>query len=235
MGPPEYKLRSRGLGMIGSGVGGVSLLADIRKHSSNHDVMYLADTYHVPYGGQTIDWMCGRARDLRFMRIEMGAQALRPSASMKFGNANAALGAVYFLNSSSIEQLVAENKQTDFISNQCIGQADVIETGDLDADEPVQLATRYVAAIPQRNVSRLVLGCTYYSLIKVLIAKIAAARFPIIEPSRVVARQMVRRVTKVLASENKPVSVSVYTNGDLSVMAKILSHQDLPVDKLSII
>jgi len=220
------------LGVIDSGVIGLSLLGDIRKYSLNHDIADLADCRNVAYGDKPFDCMCGLAIDLFFIFMDMGVQAsiiacntithnrittirdkistpvigiesgVETAASVEFGETLAVLGAVNTLKSSKVEQLVAANDQTGFMFHRRNGLADVIVAGDLDPNELVKLASRYFAAATQRNVSTLVLGCTHYSLINNLIAKIAGAGVATIEPERSVAHQLVRRVTELAARVN---------------------------------
>ncbi len=50
---PEKVTPSSPIGMFDSGVGGLTVLSQIMKQLQNEDVIYLADTARVPYGGRT--------------------------------------------------------------------------------------------------------------------------------------------------------------------------------------
>lgn len=259
----DYTAIKSVLGVLDSGVGGLSLLGDIREHSPNHDIIYLADSRNIPYGDKPVDWICDRAISLCHKLIEMGAQlliiacntitcncisairekvavpvigiepAIKPAASMKLGNKTAVLGTVGTLKSARVQQLADENSQGEFVFYPCVGLADEIEKGDLESAEVTQLATHYVSAAVTNGASVLVLGCTHYSLIKPLIQELAGSEVLIIEPSRAVARQVVRRTTTVIDKRGKPASLSVFTNGDLLAMKNVLSRLNLPVSNIS--
>jgi glutamate racemase len=48
-------LSSRPLGIFDSGVGGLSVLAELRRSLPSEDILYLADTAHLPYGARDDD------------------------------------------------------------------------------------------------------------------------------------------------------------------------------------
>lgn len=50
---PGKEVPSAPIGIFDSGVGGLTVLAQIMKQLPDEDVIYLADTAHVPYGGRT--------------------------------------------------------------------------------------------------------------------------------------------------------------------------------------
>jgi len=43
------------IGIFDSGVGGLSILKEIRTHSPNETILYLADQFHVPYGERSLE------------------------------------------------------------------------------------------------------------------------------------------------------------------------------------
>ena len=45
------------IGVFDSGVGGLSVLKHVRAALPHHDLLYVADSGHVPYGGKTADYM----------------------------------------------------------------------------------------------------------------------------------------------------------------------------------
>ena len=44
---------SRPIGVFDSGVGGITVLKEIRKELPNEDIIYLGDTENFPYGNKT--------------------------------------------------------------------------------------------------------------------------------------------------------------------------------------
>ena len=64
------------IGVFDSGVGGLSVLRDIRAALPHEDLIYVADSGHVPYGNKTPDYIRERSRTLTQFLIERGAKAI---------------------------------------------------------------------------------------------------------------------------------------------------------------
>ncbi len=62
--------------MFDSGVGGLSVLAEVRRIMPNEDVLYVADQAWVPYGERALDEVRGRVVDIARRLIESGAEAV---------------------------------------------------------------------------------------------------------------------------------------------------------------
>ncbi len=52
------------IGMIDSGLGGLSLFKHIREALPNEDIIYFADSKYVPYGDRESDWIVSRTTHL---------------------------------------------------------------------------------------------------------------------------------------------------------------------------
>ncbi|MFV5645431.1 glutamate racemase, partial [Acinetobacter baumannii] len=52
------------IGMIDSGLGGLSLFKHIRQALPNEDIIYFADSKYVPYGDRESDWIVSRTTHL---------------------------------------------------------------------------------------------------------------------------------------------------------------------------
>jgi len=61
------------IGVFDSGVGGLSVLAEIRSQLPHEDLLYVADSAHVPYGAKTADQI--RSRSLALARFLLGQRA----------------------------------------------------------------------------------------------------------------------------------------------------------------
>jgi glutamate racemase len=64
------------IGVFDSGVGGLSVLRDIRAALPNEDLIYVADSGHVPYGSKTQQYIQERSTILTRFLIEQGAKAV---------------------------------------------------------------------------------------------------------------------------------------------------------------
>ena len=64
------------IGVFDSGVGGLSVLKHIRAALPRHDLLYVADSGHVPYGDKTPDYIRERSLALTQFLIAEGADAV---------------------------------------------------------------------------------------------------------------------------------------------------------------
>ena len=64
------------IGVFDSGLGGISVLAEIRRLLPRENLVYVADSAHVPYGGHPPAFVVARAMTLSSFLIEQGAKAI---------------------------------------------------------------------------------------------------------------------------------------------------------------
>jgi len=64
------------IGVFDSGVGGLSILIEIRKTLPNEDLFYIADTAHCPYGVKPVEEIRKRVLDVSEYLMGLGAKAI---------------------------------------------------------------------------------------------------------------------------------------------------------------
>ncbi|HEX9012483.1 MAG TPA: glutamate racemase, partial [Anaerolineaceae bacterium] len=64
------------IGIFDSGVGGLSVLREIRRQIPTHPVIYLADQAHVPYGPRSLDQVRGFAGGITRFLLALGAREI---------------------------------------------------------------------------------------------------------------------------------------------------------------
>lgn len=64
------------VGVFDSGVGGLSVLREIRQRLPHESLLYLADSAHVPYGEKSPEYIRERCRVIAAFFVEKGAKAL---------------------------------------------------------------------------------------------------------------------------------------------------------------
>src|SRR4051812_28835110 len=72
----EQRILRPAIGVFGSGVGGLSVLKHIRAALPRHDLLYVADSGHVPYGDKTQDYIRERSLALTQFLVGEGAAAV---------------------------------------------------------------------------------------------------------------------------------------------------------------
>ena len=73
---PSNATREAPIGVFDSGVGGLSVLREIRARLPNESLLYVADSGHVPYGEKSPDFIRERCRLLAEFLLARGAKAL---------------------------------------------------------------------------------------------------------------------------------------------------------------
>ena len=74
---PDLKLRAASpIGVFDSGIGGLSVLRDIRRALPGEDLLYIADSGNVPYGGKSPSFIRERSRLLAEFLLEKQAKAI---------------------------------------------------------------------------------------------------------------------------------------------------------------
>ncbi len=64
------------IGMFDSGVGGLAVLAEVRRLLPGEDVVYYADSMHFPYGSRTADEIRARAEAVTCILLDQGAKLI---------------------------------------------------------------------------------------------------------------------------------------------------------------
>ena len=64
------------MGIFDSGVGGLSVMREVRRLLPAEDLIYVADSQHVPYGNKSAEFILGRSRRLTEFLRESGCKAI---------------------------------------------------------------------------------------------------------------------------------------------------------------
>ena len=64
------------IGIFDSGVGGLSVLKEIRHQLPWENLLYIADSQHVPYGNKSPEFIVERSRVLAKFLVKQGCKAL---------------------------------------------------------------------------------------------------------------------------------------------------------------
>ena len=67
---------SRPIGILDSGVGGLSIAKAIAERLPNENLIYIADTLHNPYGNKSLDFIQSRTNDISKFLFSQSAKAL---------------------------------------------------------------------------------------------------------------------------------------------------------------
>ena len=75
-GPPQARGRRLRVGVFDSGVGGLSVLRDLKRELPQASLVYVADSGHAPYGERSDDFVAGRSERIAGWLVDAGCDAL---------------------------------------------------------------------------------------------------------------------------------------------------------------
>jgi len=200
------------IGIFDSGVGGLTVLAQVLKQLPNEDYIYLADTARVPYGGRSPQEIIKINQEIFPFLINQGAKLI----IMACGTSSAiaypvvkdeyAVELINLIDAGSRAALsVTKNKQIGVIAtagtvnsgafqNKIGNEAQVqavacplfvplIEDGMVETDETRKVAKEYLKPLISAGIDTLILGCTHYPHLAKVIKEIVGPSVSLIDPA----------------------------------------------------
>ena len=175
--------------------------------------------------------------DLPFVGME---PAVKPGAAETRSGLVGVLATAGTFESQRYATLMARfARGVTLLESPCEGLVPLIEAGRLAAPETEQLLRRCLEPMLSTGVDTVVLGCTHYPFVLLLIRRIVGAKVKIIDPSPAVARQALRVLPhrqRAVARGAPPTGALIaYTTGDPAALAALgerLLGYPLPTQRL---
>ena len=245
------------IGLFDSGIGGTSIWREIHNLLPNEDCIYLADSKNAPYGQKPKEEIielcfkntefllnqncklivvaCNTATtnaitelrkkyDVQFIGIE---PAIKPAATKTKTHKIGILATLGTLNSTLFHENVAKFADVKIIEQVGHGLVQLIENGEVDSEEIMQLLKIYLAPMVDANIDYLVLGCSHYPYLIPEIKKLIPSRIQIIDSGEAVALQTKNLLLSKIGTRKTDVASKqiFYTNGNQAVLKAILGDQ----------
>jgi len=200
------------IGVFDSGLGGLTVVKEIRKSLPNADIIYLGDTARVPYGTRSSETIRKFAEeDTKFLldkNVELIVVACNTVSSLaldvvkKFSNVSV-LGVINpatkkALKVSKLKKIGLVGTRATVNSNaykevtmrrQASMLVPLIEEGFIEGPEIDLFIKKYFSDFKDR-VDALILGCTHYPLIKDNINNYLGGKIKLIDPAEEVAKEV---------------------------------------------
>lgn len=231
-------MNSRPIGIFDSGVGGLTVLAEIAKELPNEDLIYLGDTKNFPYGDKSkeniikiakksVEFLisknvkviiiaCGTAtsQSLEELRKEFSVHILgiiSPTIeSIKENvkqNSKSVIGVIATegtIRSNKWEQeLKEEIENITVINKACPLLAPMAEQGWTANKVAKETIKEYMSVFKNKNIDKLILGCTHYPLFKELIEKELGNDVEIINTGEKIAKYVTNYLNEQNANNDK--------------------------------
>ena len=215
-------LRERPVGIFDSGVGGISVLRELRAQLPQENVIYYGDTAYAPYGTKPPEVVMARVRQVMAellnrdvkavviacntatsvaaatLRAEMtlpiiGMEpALKPAHQLRHGGRILVMATPLTLRLPKFEALMARYGEGAF-PLPCPGLMELVEEGKLDGTEIEDYLHRLFAPYRDTPVDAVVLGCTHYVFLHPILRRLLPAETVILDGNAGAIRQL-RRV-----------------------------------------
>ncbi len=200
-------------GIFDSGVGGLSIVASLKKRFAEAGFIYLGDTAHFPYGDKSKESIQNYAyKNTRFL-LDQGATIIIIACHTASALATDYLRKefrgipIYDVITPTVKEILRLNlnrvgvigtratiqsgiyeKKIIYrviISHACPLFVSLIEEGWVDRPETFSILKHYLAPFKKEEVEGLILSCTHYSLIKKQIEKVVGPQIKLIDPAKI--------------------------------------------------
>lgn len=251
------------IGLFDSGIGGTSIWKEINKLLPLENTVYLADSANAPYGLKSKEEIielsikntefllnmnckmivvaCNTAttnaiKELRdsykipFIGIE---PAIKPAANNSKTQIIGILATKGTLSSDLFHKTSSSFTNVKIIEQIGHGLVQLIENGDIDTNEMLELLKSYLLPMVEKNIDYLVLGCSHYPYLIPQIRKIIPSNIKIIDSGEAVAMQTKNMLIKneLLTIKNNNISNIFYTNSNSKVLKNILNNKYEVIEK----
>lgn len=223
---------NRPIGIFDSGVGGLSVLLEVKKLLPHERFVYVADQAYIPYGNKSKAELVRRLTKVMefflsqnvkaviiacntatvYTILEMRKQfsipiigtvpVIKTLARITKSGKTAVFSTPATAKSEYLEDLIQKFAPTiTVIKVGGSGLEELIEEGDLEAEEIENILVTNLTPLVQDGVDAIALGCTHYPFLKKLMEEIVGRKVTIVDSGEAIARR-----TKVILENNKTLS-----------------------------
>ena len=238
--------RQKPIGIFDSGIGGLTVLNELKKILPHENYIYYADTKHLPYGDKTKEEIISYSKYIVEYFIKNNVKAIiiacGTASALAFETLkndydipifNVIDSTINHLNSNnigiiatcaSIKSNVWDNKILKKLPNAnitkvaCPKLVPLAEGNLINTDESFDIMTEYLKPIKEKNIDTLILGCTHYPLFLPLIEKILTSNTNIINIGTPLAEDFKCYLDKnnLASTQNENGKIQYIASGDIN-------------------
>ena len=235
-------MRTDPVGVFDSGVGGISVLAELRRVLPKEDFIFFGDTAHAPYGTKEPGEVLGYVQGIMEYLLQQKVKAVVIACNTATSVAAAELRAMYDLPIIGMEPalkpahelrrggqiLVLATPMTLRLPKflrlmelygegacplPCPGLMDLVEREDFA--QAKEYLRQLIAPYDLGQVDAVVLGCTHYSFLRPVLGELLPAGVPVLDGNHGTARQLARVLeSRGLNNLTGEGSIRLETSGD---------------------
>lgn len=221
-------MRENPLGIFDSGVGGLTVVKEILKKMPSENIVYFADTLHLPYGERELEeiknfalkiteYLISKNVKIVIMGCNISSAVALKEARKKFkvpifglieGGVKAVLKATknkkvgIIATSGTIKsncyQRELKKKKIKFIAQATPELVPLVENNQIDTEIAQNILKKYLQPMLSEDIDTLLLGCSHYPYLLNHLKKITDNKISIVDP----VEYTVSRVKKYLERKN---------------------------------
>jgi glutamate racemase len=210
------------LGVFDSGVGGLTVVAALRRRLPGADLLFLGDTARLPYGTKSPETVARYTRNnIRFL-VQNGVDAvvvacntasatgldnlrvgipvwgvIAPGARLAAERSRGRLGIIATestVRSGAYPRAVAAlDRSLHVVCQAAPLLVPLVEEGWLDDSITRQVIERYVVPLREAQIDTLLLGCTHYPLLAPLIQRVMGDAVTVVDSAEAVSHEVARQ------------------------------------------
>ncbi|MDX1643728.1 MAG: glutamate racemase [Thermoanaerobaculia bacterium] len=219
----------RPIGVFDSGVGGLTVVAALRRRLPRESIVYLGDTARLPYGTKSaatvarytasnVEFLldrdvravvvaCNTASALALDTLEAPVPlwgVVEPGADLAARTSRGRVGIVAtestIASGAYSRALLARRDDLEIVAQSCPLFVPLVEEGWCDDPITRQIAERYLEPLLAAEIDTLVLGCTHYPLLAPLLQEIVGPEIRLVDSAEAVAEVVARELEPEAAS-----------------------------------
>src|SRR5436305_9830113 len=205
------------IGVFDSGVGGLTVVAALRRRLPQESILYLGDTARLPYGSKSpetvtrytrrnIEFLvergvkavvvaCNTASALALEHVHLDGMPLwgviepgaRRAAQVSRGRVGVIATEATVRSDAYPRALRRLRPDLAVVSRACPLLVPLVEEGWHDDEITARVAERYLAPLLAADIDTLVLGCTHYPLLKSVLSRIVGPGVTLVDSAEAVA------------------------------------------------
>lgn len=240
------------VGVFDSGVGGISVLAEMRRVLPKEDFLFYGDTAHAPYGTKRPEEVMGFVRGVMAHLTDRGVKAvviacntatsvaaeelrrtclmpiigmepaLKPAHELRHGGQILVLATPMTLRLPKFQRLM-ERYGEGVEPLPCPGLMDLVEQEDFT--QARRYLQEHFAPFDMGQVDAVVLGCTHYSFLRPVLRELLPESVSVLDGNQGTARQLARVLeARGLLNPGGEGSVTLETSGDPAVAIPVMER-----------
>ena len=223
----------RPIGVFDSGIGGLTVVAALRRRLPAESILYLGDTARLPYGTKSpetvtrytrnnLDFLirrgvkavvvaCNTASALALPRLEPKVPAwgvIEPGARQAAEVSRGRVGIIATESTVRSDAYAAAlhrlRGDLGVESRPCPLLVPLVEEGWHDDPVTEEVARRYLEPLLEAGIDTLVLGCTHYPLLEPLLGRVVGPRVALVDSADAVACEVARELAERGLTRREP-------------------------------